>query len=375
MRIAMVNITAGRMSGGYKKYLCNTLPRMAVHPKVDEILCVGHKSLGLADWFETKRNLHFVNCDSFRILRSSISTDLRKHLDRFSPDVIFIPTERFLKFRQVPVVNMVQNMESLAYSDRNNPISEKIGNFIRKKVSLSAFNSSRRIIAVSQFVKQFLIREFAIPATKIGVVYHGVSDMGTVQERPRVISEECKSGFLFTAGSIRPARGLEDIINAVILLAKKQIDVKLVIAGSTATNMLRYRSTLENYIAANGINDRVIWTGTLSAQEINWCYKNSIAFIMTSRVESFGIIATEAMAAGCICISANNPCLPEIFADAAVFYPPGRHEMLAEAVANVLDISSSKLNNAVQKVLNRSAVFSWDNCAAQTVKELAIGLL
>lgn len=81
------------------------------------------------------------------------------------------------------------------------------------------------------------------------------------------------------------------------------------------------------------------------------------------------------MAAGCICISANNPCLPEIFADAAVFYPSGRHEMLAEAVANVLDISSSKLNNAVQKVLNRSAVFSWDNCAAQTVNELAKGLL
>ena len=38
------------MSGGYKKYLRNVLPRMAKHPEVDEILCVGHESLGIADF-------------------------------------------------------------------------------------------------------------------------------------------------------------------------------------------------------------------------------------------------------------------------------------------------------------------------------------
>ena len=359
------------MSGGYKKYLCNMLPRMANHPEVDEILCAGHKSLALVDWFDSKPNLHFVNCDSFRLIRSSISTDLRKHLENFSPDVLFIPTERFLKFHKVPVVNMVQNMEPLAYSDRNNPASEKIRNLVRRKVSRAAFGRSQRIIAISQFVKQFLIDEYGIPEIRIGVVYHGSSITLGDTLRPKSVPEDYKGRFLFTAGSVRPARGIEDIINAVVLLARRQIDVKLVIAGYTAPNMLRYRSSLEKHIAANGVNDRVIWTGALSAQEMDWCYKNNLAFVMTSRVESFGIIATEAMAAGCISIAANNSCLPEIFTDAAIFYPPTNVALLAEAIEIVLNFSEQKSNEAIQKSLKRRDSFNWNRCAEQTVAQLA----
>ena len=369
MRVAIINLTRGGMSGGYRKYLRNVLPRMANHPKVDEILCVGHRSLGLADWFEEKPNLHFANCDSFRLLRSSFDTGLRKHLERFSPDILFIPTERFLKFREVPVVNMVQNMEPLAYTDKNNPVSEKIKNFVRRKVSLATFESSQRIIATSQFVKQFLISDFAIPETKIGVVYHGASDIGTVQSRPQIIPEECKGRFLFTAGSIRPARGLEDIINAVALLAKKQIDIKLVIAGYTALNMLRYRNRLESHIAINCISDRVIWTGNLRSQEMDWCYKNCHAFIMTSRVESFGIIATEAMAGGCICISADNPCLPELFGDASIYYPPKDGKLLADVIKTVLAWEDNQRKIMSEKAKKRAAEFSWDVCAKKTVAE------
>jgi glycosyltransferase involved in cell wall biosynthesis len=370
MRIAIINITGGGMSGGYKKYLSNVLPRMANHPEVDEVLCVGHKSLRLADSFDSKPNIHFANCDSFRLLRSSISSDLRKQLIRFSPDVLFIPTERLMRFREVPVVNMVQNMEPLAYSGRRNPVSEKIRNLVRRKVGIAAFARSHRIIAVSHFVKQFLIDEYGIPETKIGVVYHGVSDVEVTTKRPREISEKFKSEFLFTAGSVRPARGLEDIINAIILLARKQTNLNLVIAGSASTNMLRYRSTLEKHIAENGISYRVIWAGDLSTQEMDWCYKNCLAFVMTSRVESFGIIATEAMAAGCVCIAADNSCLPEIFADAATFYPPRNYTLLAEAIANILNFSDQKTKEATQKSLKRREFFNWEACAEQTVAQL-----
>jgi glycosyltransferase involved in cell wall biosynthesis len=261
-------------------------------------------------------------------------------------------------------------MEPLAYSDRNNPASEKIRNFIRKKVSLSAFNSSRRIIAVSQYVKKFLISELGIPETKIGVVYHGASDIGTIQSRPKIIPKECKGRFLFTAGSIRPARGLEDIINAVALLVKKQIDIKLVIAGFTAPNMLSYRSSLQNIISKNGVHDRIIWAGNLRSQEMDWCYKNCRAFIMSSRIESFGITATEAMAGGCICISADNPCLPELFGDASIYYPPKDGKLLADMIKTILAWGDNQRKVMSEKAKKRAAEFSWDVCAKKTVAEL-----
>ena len=134
--------------------------------------------------------------------------------------------------------------------------------------------------------------------------------------------------------------------------------------------MLRYRSTLEKLIAENSISDRVVWTGDLSSQEMGWCYKNCLAFAMTSRVESFGIIAVEAMAAGAVCVSTNNSCLPEIFADAAVFYSPGDHVEITEKILKATSLPERKLKEVTQKAIERSSYFSWDICAEQTVAQL-----
>jgi hypothetical protein len=39
MRLAVVNLTGGGFSGGYKKYLENMLPRLAEHSEVEALLC------------------------------------------------------------------------------------------------------------------------------------------------------------------------------------------------------------------------------------------------------------------------------------------------------------------------------------------------
>lgn len=39
MKIAIINLTGGGMSGGYRKYLKDILPRMAASNIVEEILC------------------------------------------------------------------------------------------------------------------------------------------------------------------------------------------------------------------------------------------------------------------------------------------------------------------------------------------------
>jgi len=39
MRVAILNLTGGRISGGYRKYLQIVFPRMAKDPTIEEILC------------------------------------------------------------------------------------------------------------------------------------------------------------------------------------------------------------------------------------------------------------------------------------------------------------------------------------------------
>ena len=69
------------------------------------------------------------------------------------------------------------------------------------------------ITALSRFVSDFLKTNWEIPAEKIGLVYHGIdSERNSRCRKPQNILESWQNNFIFTAGSIRPARGLEDLL-------------------------------------------------------------------------------------------------------------------------------------------------------------------
>lgn len=361
------------MSCGYRKYLYNIIPRIAVHPDVEAILCASPASINVKDWFHLLPNVKFINCRQFRFFRYFPDQDLKLQLEKFSPDVIFVPVERYFCFNDAPVVNMIQNMEPLVYSNKGNPLSEKLKNWLRARASQMAIKKSDRIIAVSEFVKDFLIERFSIPSYKIGIVYHGI-DVPKENDclKPSSIPKSWEGKFLFTAGSIRPARGLEDILWAMKHLVSQNIQVSgLVIAGETDPRMIAYQKKLKNWIQMHNLSYKVCWTGSLNEKEMNWCYKNCCVFIMTSRVESFGQIALEAMSHGCACVSADNPSLPEIFADAAIYYPPKDGRALAKAMQSVIGWDTQQRKKISEQSRERAAKFSWDVCAEKTITELA----
>ena len=125
MRIAIINLTAGGMSGGYRKYLQNVLPRMAESNDVEEIFCATPPSIDIQSWFSFLPKVNFITCKPFSIVYYSPEYELKKALERFSPDVIFIPVERYFKFDRIPIVNMIQNMESFVDNLIENSVYNK----------------------------------------------------------------------------------------------------------------------------------------------------------------------------------------------------------------------------------------------------------
>ncbi len=377
MRIAIINITGGGMSGGYRKYLQNIIPRIASNPVVGAILCVTPASLNIQNWVDQLPNVKFVNCQPFRLLHHSPDSHCRLHLEKFAPDVIFIPMGRYLHYRKIPIVNMVQNMEPLIFSFNNSDnisIKQKIRILTQLVIAKKAVGKAHTTIAVSGFVKESLKKKWNMPDDKISLVYYGVNDPGNeIGQKPHIILESWKNIFLFTAGSIRPARGLEDLLLAMKHVGSQHKDiVRLVIAGETEEpSMTTYQKKLKNWIQANNLSDRICWTGRLNEKEMAWCYQNCRAFVMSSRVESFGMTGGEAMSYGCNCISANNPCLPELFGDAAIFYPPKNGEILANAIKTVFAWDNNQQNTMSEKAKKQAAKFSWHVCAAKVVALLA----
>ena len=138
--------------------------------------------------------------------------------------------------------------------------------------------------------------------------------------------------------------------------------------------MIQYQKKLVRWINKHNLSKNIVWTGYLNESEMGWCYQNCSVFIMTSRVESFGQIALEAMSYGCICVSANNPCLPEIFNSSAIYYNPGDSRALSEIIDTVLSWDKYKKTNVSQRAIERASQFSWDTCAKKTILEFKLAI-
>lgn len=96
-----------------------------------------------------------------------------------------------------------------------------------------ACNKAPRVIAVSKYVHDFLIEKWLIYLGKIGIVSHGVDlpPNTDISLAPSSLKNFENIPFVLTAGSLRPARELEDIINALGYLYCNGYKYHLVING------------------------------------------------------------------------------------------------------------------------------------------------
>lgn len=379
MRIAIVNLTGGGMSGGYKNYLRHILPLLAANPQATAILCAAPATVGVRDWCGQLPNVTSTTCQPWRwhnLFLPFRDPSFRRQLDQFNPEVIFVPVERPFRFNHIPTVTMIQNMEPLAYRSASHPLKERFKQWLQRQTARRAIRQADRVIAISGFVRDWLQRQWHVPAAKIGLVYHGVEvPSGNEGVQPKNIPAAWAGRFLLTVGSLRPARGLDDLVQALRQRPQAFSAVAgIVIAGPPAAVSLEYLADLRQQIAQAGWTNRVCWAGELSPSEVQWCYRHCQLMVMTSRVEACPTVALEALAAGAVCIAANNPPLPEIFADSAEYYHPRSPDDLARVISDLSHWSTEHITASQHRAQQRATDFTWQEAADRTLSELQLVL-
>ncbi len=277
------------------------------------------------------------------------------------PDVVFIPSSVHLDFGAIPVVTMVRNMAPLELPFGGSSLADAPRNLVRFFLARRACRRSERVIAVSNHVRDFLVDRWKLDPQRVAVVYHGV-DAGRPGRRPEALPDD-GSPFLFTAGSVRPARGLEDLADTI---SQIPAGYRIVIAGEPDRETERYASRLRRRFAS----EQVLWLGHLAAQEMAWCFKNAHLFVMTSRAEACPNTVLEALAHRCLSVSTDQPPMPEFFHDAAVFYRRGDQRDLARAIGQCLALTESARNEMRERAIARSRCFTWASTVGGTLREL-----
>jgi glycosyltransferase involved in cell wall biosynthesis len=95
-------------------------------------------------------------------------------------------------------------------------------------------------------------------------------------------------------------------------------------------------------------------------------YSQADLYLYPSNLEAFPIPITEAMACGTPIITSSVNGLVEIAGDAAVFVDPRDADAIAYAIGQVLDDETLQ-KQLSKKGLARSAKFTWDQCANNTL--------
>ena len=364
VRLAIVNLTSGGLSGGYLKYLRTVLPLLRDHIAIEAL------RVFVPAGTEVVLSSVGLPLDTWQAQSRAGRRVLRQGVREFRPDVVFVPTARWIDAGRAPVVAMVRNMEPLEVPFGGNPPSESLRNLARRSAARRACRRARLVLAVSAHVRDFLTGRWDLPPEKVPLVYHGVDTPADAAPAaaPAALRRVERRGFLFTAGSIRPARGLEDLIDALPLLSADSAIGMAVIAGAVAPRMDGHYASLLARARRLGVAERILWTGALTEEEMRWCYSKCTAFVMTSRAEACPNVALEAMSYGCVCVSVDRPPMPEFFGDAASYYRAGEARALTRAVQAAGDPAGLPQRRAGAAARARS--FRWTTTVENTVAQL-----
>jgi len=129
---------------------------------------------------------------------------------------------------------------------------------------------SDRIIVHAPLFKERLSQEYLVDQRKIMVIPHGVDyDYSTKHEKVdnRNMTNNKKTILYF--GVLSPRKGLERLIEAFGLIAKREPEYCLVIAGEDSSFYKGYKSSLTSLVNKLGLEKRVIFTGFLPGEDVH----------------------------------------------------------------------------------------------------------
>jgi glycosyltransferase involved in cell wall biosynthesis len=174
--------------------------------------------------------------------------------------------------------------------------------FYNADLERKAFGKARTVIAVSERVKREL-ESLDIPSDRIRVILNGVDveefSPGHGDRHQLGLPEEVTLALF--AGDIRTNRkNLDTVLHALVLVP----ELHLVVVGSIQS------SPYPQLAASLGLKDRVYFLGYRS--DMSEIVKASDLFVFPSRYEPFGMVVSEAMAAGLPVITAATTGASEI---------------------------------------------------------------
>jgi glycosyltransferase involved in cell wall biosynthesis len=137
-------------------------------------------------------------------------------------------------------------------------------------------------------------------------------------------------------GRLVSYKGLPLLLRVWREIVAELADARLVLVGEGGGDIQNCEAELRDFVAANGMQDRVVFTGAVG--NVHELLQASDVFVFPTENEAFGLSLVEAMACGLPCVAAAVGGVPDIVVDGrnGVLVPPGDGAALRQRLLQLL---------------------------------------
>lgn len=225
-----------------------------------------------------------------------------------------------------------------------------------------------RIITVSNFSKQEIVRYLRTDPAKIEVVHSGVDpafkSVSNTYLIQSVLSKHCiDRDFILYTGIYKRRKNHAGLLKAFKHFLGQGGEAQLVIAGP----MNNGERSLRDMTRELQLEGRVVITGGVDDSELCALYSAARIYACPSLYEGFGFTVLEAMACGAPVVCSDATALPEVAGGAALYANARNPEEFAEALFRSFTDEDLR-RELIARGYENLRRFSWDRAAESCLR-------
>lgn len=237
-------------------------------------------------------------------------------------------------------------------------------------VFADAVQRAVRVLTVSEYVRQDIIKKFKRTEDKIVVTYEAAEQCTVISADKilRLLSDfNVIKRYFYYIGNAHPHKNLEFLLKAFQQFRVRFPDSQLVLSGDDDYFWPR----LKKWAIYEHLSEGVVFTGAIEDSVKDAFLRGAVGYIFPSLSEGFGLPMLEAMQCGCPVLASNKTSLPEIGGSAVHYFDPNNTESLI-AVMRDFYTSEEMRKNFITRGYARVNDFSWRTMVKETVKQYSL---
>lgn len=297
------------------------------------------------------------------------------YLSNLNLDLLFCPLTRPYLFNTnyldptIPIVSVIYDLQYLTYPQ----FFDDRSIFLRNKEFEEACQFSKKIICISNYVKESILKTEKVIPQKVIPIHIMLPERLEKFNSQKTNSLLDQYDLMPDQYILLPANFWKHKNHAMLITAfgiylnnHPESQLKLVFTGSDAS---AYKTRLVALVQAMKLDEKIVFTHYVNNDDLKSLYEHCRMLVFPTLYEGFGMPVLESMTFGKPVICSNVTSLPEIVGDAALMFDPRKPDDIANCIHKVYT-DQAFAKQLVDKGRSRAKLFNDSELMAKRYLEV-----